>query len=95
MTRLHIPQAWRETARAVLEERLRTILVLGAADRGKSTFCSYLIRVLVEAGHRVGYTDFTNVWDPLRGAPGGRTARCKSKPGARGKRRASRKEGVT
>lgn len=57
MTRLHIPQAWRETARAVLEERLRTILVLGAADRGKSTFCSYLIRVLVEAGHRVALVD--------------------------------------
>jgi polynucleotide 5'-hydroxyl-kinase GRC3/NOL9 len=41
----------------VLEERLRTILVIGAADRGKSTFCGYLIRMLVEAGHRVAFVD--------------------------------------
>lgn len=57
MTRLHIPQAWRETGRMVLGEGLRTILVIGAADRGKSTFCGYLIRLLVEAGHRVAFVD--------------------------------------
>jgi polynucleotide 5'-hydroxyl-kinase GRC3/NOL9 len=57
MTRLHIPQTWREAARAILEDRLQTILILGAADRGKSTFCGYLARELVGAGHRVALVD--------------------------------------
>lgn len=57
MTRLHVPQAWRETAETILAERLRKVLVLGAGDRGKSTFCKFLVRELVAAGHRAALID--------------------------------------
>lgn len=57
MTRIHVPKAWRETAEMVLAERLRKILVLGAGDRGKSTFCKFLVRELAAAGHKTALVD--------------------------------------
>jgi polynucleotide 5'-hydroxyl-kinase GRC3/NOL9 len=57
MTRLHVPQAWRETAATILQDRPRVILVLGGGDAGKSSFCRFLVAELVAAGHRVAVVD--------------------------------------
>ena len=45
-TALDIPAAWRRTAGRVAAKGWRKVLVIGAADRGKSTFCTYLARHL-------------------------------------------------
>lgn len=42
MEGIDIPPDWQRVASWILVHRLRTILVLGASDRGKSTFCAYL-----------------------------------------------------
>jgi polynucleotide 5'-kinase involved in rRNA processing len=57
MTRLHIPEAWRETAATILQDRPRVILVLGGGDAGKSSFCRFLVAELLAAGHRVAIVD--------------------------------------
>ena len=57
MTRLHVPQAWRETAATILRDRPRVILVLGGGDAGKSSFCRFLLAELLAAGHRVAVVD--------------------------------------
>ncbi|MFN3918841.1 MAG: Clp1/GlmU family protein [Methylohalobius sp.] len=48
--RIDIPGDWRRAASLILERGLCKILVLGASDRGKSTFCSYLAWHLLRAG---------------------------------------------
>lgn len=54
---LDIPPAWAQAAAEILQHRWRTILVLGAADRGKSTYCRFLSHFLLEAGQRVALVD--------------------------------------
>jgi polynucleotide 5'-hydroxyl-kinase GRC3/NOL9 len=54
---LHIPEAWRQSAATILEERLRTVLVLGRSDAGKSSYARFLARELAEAGERVAIVD--------------------------------------
>lgn len=49
-TSIDIPLGWRRAASFILSHRLRKVLVLGASDRGKSTFCSYLAWRLLKAG---------------------------------------------
>lgn len=50
MERIDIPKGWRSAASLILERGLCKILVLGASDQGKSTFCSYLAWHLLRAG---------------------------------------------
>lgn len=57
MNGLDVPEAWRESAAAILQERSRVILVLGATDAGKSSYCRFLARELVAAGERVAVVD--------------------------------------
>lgn len=57
LTEVHVPKAWREHAAAILETRPRIILVLGANDRGKSSYCRFLAAELLAAGHRVAIVD--------------------------------------
>jgi len=52
-----LPSFWRRSARAILEHRLRTVLVIGAPDRGKSTYCGFLARTLRAAGASVAFVD--------------------------------------
>ena len=54
---IDIPSSWRRSAQAILAHRLRTVLVIGAADRGKSTYCGFLAASLRAAGASVGFVD--------------------------------------
>jgi polynucleotide 5'-hydroxyl-kinase GRC3/NOL9 len=53
MRPLHVPEAWRQSAVTILQERPRVILVLGGGDVGKSSYCRFLVTELLAAGHRV------------------------------------------
>jgi polynucleotide 5'-hydroxyl-kinase GRC3/NOL9 len=52
-----IPAAWRRSAAQIARHRWRTVLVLGATDRGKSTYCHFLARELCGAGKQVAFVD--------------------------------------
>lgn len=52
-----IPAAWQRSAVQIARRRWRTVLVLGAADRGKSTYCHFLARELCRAGQAVAFVD--------------------------------------
>lgn len=57
MTRLHVPEAWRQSAATILQDKPRAILVLGGGDSGKSSYRRFLAAQLVTAGHRVAIVD--------------------------------------
>jgi polynucleotide 5'-hydroxyl-kinase GRC3/NOL9 len=52
-----IPAAWRRSAAQIARHRWRTVLVLGASDRGKSTYCHFLARELCGTGEQVAFVD--------------------------------------
>jgi polynucleotide 5'-hydroxyl-kinase GRC3/NOL9 len=54
---LDIPPSWAASARRIQQHTWRTILVIGATDRGKSTYCHYLSRHLLAAGDSVALVD--------------------------------------
>jgi polynucleotide 5'-hydroxyl-kinase GRC3/NOL9 len=54
---LDIPPAWDWAAEQIVRHRWRKILVLGAVDRGKSTYCRFLIRRCLETAERVAMID--------------------------------------
>lgn len=54
---LDIPPAWSAAAETILARGRRRILVIGAADRGKSSFCRYLTRRLAAETGRVAFVD--------------------------------------
>jgi polynucleotide 5'-hydroxyl-kinase GRC3/NOL9 len=57
MTGLNVPEAWRQSAATILQERPRVILLLGGTDVGKSSYCRFLARELVATGQRVAIVD--------------------------------------
>ena len=54
---LHIPAAWRRSARRILSEGWRRILVVGATDRGKSSYCKFLVDALLKDARTVSFVD--------------------------------------
>jgi polynucleotide 5'-hydroxyl-kinase GRC3/NOL9 len=68
MRRLHAPEAWRQTAATILQQRPRTILVLGGADAGKSSYCRFLVAQLLGAGVRPAIVD-ADVGQKIVGPP--------------------------
>ena len=54
---MDIPASWAASARQIQQHAWRTILVIGATDRGKSTYCHYLSRHLLAAGDSVALVD--------------------------------------
>src|SRR5215813_13229242 len=54
---LDIPPAWDWSVDQIVQHRWRKILVLGAVDRGKSTYCRFLARRCLETGRRVALVD--------------------------------------
>ncbi|HYQ92949.1 MAG TPA: Clp1/GlmU family protein [Candidatus Competibacteraceae bacterium] len=52
-----IPPSWADSAALILRKRQRKVLVVGAADRGKSTYCQFLAITLVMAGFKVAFVD--------------------------------------
>lgn len=54
---MDIPSSWAASAKEIQRHAWRTILVIGATDRGKSTYCQYLSRHLLAAGDSVALVD--------------------------------------
>ncbi len=54
---IDIPAAWRQAAEQILAHGWRRVMVIGAADRGKSTFCNILSSLLLQAGAKVAFVD--------------------------------------
>ncbi|MCC2682888.1 MAG: GTPase or GTP-binding protein-like protein [Nitrosospira multiformis] len=56
-TGLDVPAAWERSAKRILSRNWRRIMVLGATDLGKSSYCRFLINRLLREGHRVSFVD--------------------------------------
>jgi polynucleotide 5'-hydroxyl-kinase GRC3/NOL9 len=54
---IDIPPAWEWSADQIVQHRWRKVLVLGAVDRGKSTYCGFLSQRCLAAGLRVAVVD--------------------------------------
>lgn len=54
---IDVPLSWRRAVERILAGDRRKILVLGAADRGKSSFCRFAAQALLEAGRAVALVD--------------------------------------
>jgi len=57
MSQIDIPASWAWSAAEIAQRRWRKVLVIGAVDRGKSTYCGFLSRHLLAAGWRVAIVD--------------------------------------
>lgn len=55
--KLHVPPEWEAAATEIFERRLRTILVIGGAAVGKSSFCRYLMEALLARSADVAFVD--------------------------------------
>ncbi len=56
-TKLHVPPEWEAAAAEIFERRLRTVLVIGGAAVGKSSFCRYLTGALLARQAEVAFVD--------------------------------------
>jgi polynucleotide 5'-hydroxyl-kinase GRC3/NOL9 len=54
---LDIPDAWQRSAARILSEGWHRILVVGATDRGKSSYCKFLVNALLQEGQKVSFVD--------------------------------------
>jgi polynucleotide 5'-hydroxyl-kinase GRC3/NOL9 len=54
---LDVPPAWERSVTLIAQHRWRTILVIGAMDRGKSTYCRFLSHRLLAMGTTVALVD--------------------------------------
>lgn len=57
MTGLDVPTLWREAAARIAAAKPARVLVIGATDRGKSTFCAYLCWYLLRRGRQPAFID--------------------------------------
>jgi polynucleotide 5'-hydroxyl-kinase GRC3/NOL9 len=57
MTDIHIPASWRGSAEAILDHGWNKVLVIGATDCGKSTYCNFLTAALKAAAATVAFVD--------------------------------------
>jgi polynucleotide 5'-hydroxyl-kinase GRC3/NOL9 len=64
----HIPGAWAELAERLADAPWRRLVVLGATDVGKSSFCRFLGGMLAQQGERVGLLD-TDLGQKMIGPP--------------------------
>jgi polynucleotide 5'-hydroxyl-kinase GRC3/NOL9 len=54
---MDIPVSWARSAAEIARRQWRRVLVIGAVDRGKSTYCRFLSQHLLAAGWRVAIVD--------------------------------------
>ena len=47
---IDIPATWEQSAADIIRHQWRTVLIIGAVDRGKSTYCQFLSQRLLVAG---------------------------------------------
>jgi polynucleotide 5'-hydroxyl-kinase GRC3/NOL9 len=52
-----IPHSWREAASALAELEEGTVVVIGGADSGKTTLCTYLSNLLIQGSKQVAVVD--------------------------------------
>lgn len=57
MTAIDIPPSWRQSLDSIVDHGWRKIMVIAAADRGKSTYCQFLANGLQQSGARVAFVD--------------------------------------
>lgn len=57
MTEIDVPSGWERSVELIVRSEWRKIMVLGAVDTGKSTYCGFLSRKLLESGSRVAIVD--------------------------------------
>src|SRR3954453_16489645 len=67
-TRIDIPEDWCRLAEDLVRSDWRRVLVVGAVDRGKSTFCRFLAQQLAIAGIGVTLLD-TDPGQKMLGPP--------------------------
>jgi len=67
-TPLHIPPEWAAAAEHVRRHGVHRIVVLGARDTGKSTFCRYLTQMSLRSGRSTALLD-TDVGQKIIGPP--------------------------
>jgi polynucleotide 5'-hydroxyl-kinase GRC3/NOL9 len=65
---LHIPPEWAAAAEHVHRSEVRRIVVLGARDAGKSTFCRFLTEISMRSGRSTALLD-TDVGQKTIGPP--------------------------
>jgi polynucleotide 5'-hydroxyl-kinase GRC3/NOL9 len=63
-----IPPAWLDAAKQIIREDVCRIIVLGAVDVGKSTFCRELLRAAHQAGRTARLVD-SDVGQKVVGPP--------------------------
>jgi polynucleotide 5'-hydroxyl-kinase GRC3/NOL9 len=56
-TSLRVSAAWHDSAQRILDEGWHRILILGATDRGKSSYCRFLINAFLQEGRTVSFVD--------------------------------------
>jgi polynucleotide 5'-hydroxyl-kinase GRC3/NOL9 len=53
-----IPPSWRDASdQMISSKKPLTVMVMGAVDSGKTSFCTYLVNKALEKGHNVGIVD--------------------------------------
>jgi polynucleotide 5'-hydroxyl-kinase GRC3/NOL9 len=65
---LHVPPAWYAAAQQIHRHGLRTVLVVGQKDSGKSTFCRFLAQTAMRSARSTALLD-TDVSQKLVGPP--------------------------
>jgi len=65
---IDIPPAWEWSAGQIVQHQWRKVLVIGAIDRGKSTYCAFLSQRCLAAGLRVAVVD-TDIGQKAIGPP--------------------------
>jgi len=68
MPDLHEPPDWSDVAARITHESVRRVMVIGAADVGKSTFCHFLLRTARAGGRTAALLD-TDVGQKTVGPP--------------------------
>jgi hypothetical protein len=68
MPDLHEPPEWSDVAARITHESVRRVMVIGAADVGKSTFCHFLLRTARAGGRTAALLD-TDVGQKTVGPP--------------------------
>ena len=68
MPDLHEPPDWSDVAARITHESVRRVMVVGAADVGKSTFCHFLLRTARAGGRTAALLD-TDVGQKTVGPP--------------------------
>jgi polynucleotide 5'-hydroxyl-kinase GRC3/NOL9 len=68
MPDLHEPPEWSDVAARITHESVRRVMVIGAADVGKSTFCRFLFRTARAGGRTTALLD-TDVGQKTVGPP--------------------------